>query len=83
VLRPGEPLSSERVVNETGAQVASALHFVYETWKTRGQSDDAIPPFFRNVWNDYLKRVESFSLPENARFRQVHEGHGTFLQRRT
>jgi len=80
VLKPGETLRSERVVNETGAQVASALHFVYETWKTRGQSDDAIPPFFRNVWNDYLKRVGRFSLPENARFRQIHEGHGTFLQ---
>ncbi len=80
VLRPGEKLTSERVINETGAQVASALHFVYENWKTRGKSDDAIPPFFRNVWDDYLKRVASFSLPENARFRQIHEGHGTFLQ---
>lgn len=81
VLRPGESLNSERVINETGAQVASALHFVYETWKTRGETDDAIPPFFKNVWDDYLKRVNSFSLPEKARFRQIHEGHGTFLQR--
>jgi alkanesulfonate monooxygenase SsuD/methylene tetrahydromethanopterin reductase-like flavin-dependent oxidoreductase (luciferase family) len=24
--------------------------------------------------------VASFSLPENARLRQIHEGHGTFLQ---
>ncbi|MGH7932529.1 MAG: LLM class flavin-dependent oxidoreductase [Candidatus Binataceae bacterium] len=80
VLRPGEPLASERVINETGAQVASALHFVYETWKSRGQNDDAIPPFFRNVWDDYLKRVSGMSLPENARFRQIHLGHGTFLQ---
>ena len=80
VLKPGERLSSERVVNETGAQVASALHFVYENWKTRGRSDEAIPPFFRDLWDDYLKRVASFSLPEGARFRQIHEGHGTFLQ---
>ncbi len=80
VLRPGEKLTSERVINETGAQVASALHFAYEAWKTRGRSDDVIPPFFRNVWDDYLKRVANFSLPENARFRQIHEGHGTFLR---
>lgn len=80
VLRPGEALTSERVINETGAQVASALHFVYETWKARGRRDDAIPPFFRDVWDDYLDRVENFSLPEKARFRQIHEGHGTFLQ---
>jgi len=25
-------------------------------------------------------RVAKFSLPEDARFRQIHEGHGTFLQ---
>jgi len=81
VLRAGESLASERVINETGAQVASALHFVYETWKTRGQTDDAIPPFFRGVWDDYIKRVNSYSLPERARFRQIHDGHGTFLQR--
>jgi alkanesulfonate monooxygenase SsuD/methylene tetrahydromethanopterin reductase-like flavin-dependent oxidoreductase (luciferase family) len=80
VLRPGEKLTSERVINETGAQVASALHFVYENWRIRGESDEAIPPFFRNVWDDYLKRVAGFSLPEIARFRQIHEGHGTFLQ---
>ena len=80
VLRRGEPLTSERVINHTGAQVTSALHFAYENWKLRGEPDDAIPPFFRNVWDDYLKRVSGFSLPENARFRQIHDGHGTFMQ---
>jgi alkanesulfonate monooxygenase SsuD/methylene tetrahydromethanopterin reductase-like flavin-dependent oxidoreductase (luciferase family) len=80
VLKSGEKLTSERVVNETGAQVASALHFVYENWKARGKSDNVIPPFFRNVWEDYLKRVANLSLPENSRFRQIHEGHGTLLQ---
>jgi alkanesulfonate monooxygenase SsuD/methylene tetrahydromethanopterin reductase-like flavin-dependent oxidoreductase (luciferase family) len=80
VLRPGERLDSERVVNQTGAQVTSALHFAYENWKARGEPDDAIPPFFRNVWDAYLKRVRGFRLPETARFRQVHEGHGTFMQ---
>jgi len=80
VLRPGERLTSERVVNQTGAQVTSALHFAYENWKSRGQSDEAIQSFFRNVWDDYLRRVGAYSLPEGARFRQIHEGHGTFIQ---
>jgi len=36
-------------------------------------------------WNlrdldDYLRRVSAYSLPERARFRQIHEGHGTFMQ---
>ena len=37
-------------------------------------------PHFRNVWDDYLRRVSAYSLPERARFRQIHEGHGTFMQ---
>ena len=80
VLRAGERLTSERVINQTGAQVTSALHFAYENWKLRGQSDDAIPSFFLNVWDDYLRRVRGYSLPERARFRQIHDGHGTFMQ---
>jgi alkanesulfonate monooxygenase SsuD/methylene tetrahydromethanopterin reductase-like flavin-dependent oxidoreductase (luciferase family) len=80
VLRRGESLTSERVIAHTGAQVTSALHFAYENWKARGGPDDAIPPFVRSVWDDYLRRVRNFSLPESARFRQIHEGHGTFMQ---
>jgi alkanesulfonate monooxygenase SsuD/methylene tetrahydromethanopterin reductase-like flavin-dependent oxidoreductase (luciferase family) len=80
VLRPGERLSDERVINETGSQVASALHFYYEIWKEIGEKDEVIPPYFANVWDDYLKRVRGYSLPENARFRQIHDGHCTFLQ---
>jgi alkanesulfonate monooxygenase SsuD/methylene tetrahydromethanopterin reductase-like flavin-dependent oxidoreductase (luciferase family) len=68
------------VINHTGAQVTSALHFAYENWKARGRADEAIPPFFRNTWDDYLRRVENYSLSESGRFRQIHEGHGTFMQ---
>lgn len=80
VLRPGEKLSDDRVINETGSQVTCTLHFAWEIWRQRGKKDELIPPFFRNVWDDYVKRVENFSLPETARFRQIHEGHCTFLQ---
>ncbi|HLK87450.1 MAG TPA: LLM class flavin-dependent oxidoreductase [Candidatus Binataceae bacterium] len=80
VLRAGESLTAERVIQQTGAQVTSALHFAYENWKVRGRSDAAIPPFFRNVWDRYLERVNSYSLPERARFREIHNGHGTFMQ---
>src|SRR5260370_35699020 len=55
VLRPGEGLNSERVINETGAVVASALHFSYEVCKSRGRTADAIPRLFRHLRNDYLK----------------------------
>jgi alkanesulfonate monooxygenase SsuD/methylene tetrahydromethanopterin reductase-like flavin-dependent oxidoreductase (luciferase family) len=80
VLRPGESLSSERVINETGSQVTSALHLAYEAWKAHGKRDEMIPPFFAGIWKDYLKQIDE--LPENARARMIHEGHGTFVQPR-
>lgn len=79
VLRAGEDLTSERVINEVGSWVTTELHFFYEIWLKAGKQDDMIPPHFRNVWDEYLDRVANFSLPENARFRQVHDGHAIYL----
>jgi alkanesulfonate monooxygenase SsuD/methylene tetrahydromethanopterin reductase-like flavin-dependent oxidoreductase (luciferase family) len=80
VLRPGEKLTDERIINETGSWVTCELHFFYEIWKQLGEKDELIPSHFANVWDAYLKRVKNFSLPENARFRQIHNGHCTFMQ---
>jgi len=80
VLRPGERITDERVIDETGAWAIAELHFFYEVWKDLGEKDEVIPPHVASVWDAYLKRVKSFSLPENARFRQIHDGHCTFVQ---
>jgi alkanesulfonate monooxygenase SsuD/methylene tetrahydromethanopterin reductase-like flavin-dependent oxidoreductase (luciferase family) len=80
VLRPGEKLTDDRIVDETGSWVACELHFFYEIWKQSGEPDDLIPPYFANVWDEYLGHVKSFSLPENARHRQIHDGHLVYVQ---
>ena len=80
VLKPGEKLTSERVVNQTGAMVTTFLHFNYEIWEQFGRKDELILPEFADIWDDYLHRVESVNQPPEKRFRNVHEGHGTFLQ---
>ncbi len=80
VLRPGEKLTDDRVIDETGSMVAAVLHFAYEIWKDLGKKPELIPPYFANKWDEYIARVDDFSLPEHARFRQIHEGHCTFLQ---
>ncbi|MGD0074759.1 MAG: LLM class flavin-dependent oxidoreductase [Candidatus Binataceae bacterium] len=80
VLRPGEKLTSERVIDETGSWVTCELHMFYEIWKALGEKDEMIPSYFANVWQDYVKRVASFRLPENARFREIHDGHCTYVQ---
>ena len=80
VLRPGEKLTDDRVIDETGSMVTCVLHFAWEIWKQHGEKDELIPPFFADQWEQYNRRVESYSLPEKARFRQIHDGHCTFLQ---
>jgi alkanesulfonate monooxygenase SsuD/methylene tetrahydromethanopterin reductase-like flavin-dependent oxidoreductase (luciferase family) len=80
VLRPGEKLTDERVINETATQVTGVLHLVFELWNYLGRKDEMIPPYFANIWDEYLKRVANYSLPPYAVFRQIHDGHFTFLQ---
>lgn len=80
VLRPGEKLTDERIINEVGSWVVCELHFFYEIWKKAGEKEELIPDHFANHWEAYLDRVKNYSLPENARFRQIHNGHCTFLQ---
>jgi alkanesulfonate monooxygenase SsuD/methylene tetrahydromethanopterin reductase-like flavin-dependent oxidoreductase (luciferase family) len=80
VLRPGEKLTDERVVDETGSWVMCELHFFYEIWKQSGEKDELIPPHFANVWSEYVERVKNFSLPEAARHRQIHDGHLVYVQ---
>lgn len=80
VLRPGDKLTDERVIDETGTMVTTTLHFCWENWKKHGEKDELIPPFFAGIWDDYTRRVNNYSLPRSARFRQIHDGHSTFLQ---
>jgi alkanesulfonate monooxygenase SsuD/methylene tetrahydromethanopterin reductase-like flavin-dependent oxidoreductase (luciferase family) len=80
VLRPGEKVTDDRVIDETGAWVTCELHMFYEIWLQLGKKDELIPSYFTKVWDDYAKRVAGYSLPEKARFRQIHDGHCTFVQ---
>ena len=79
ILRNGDKLTDDRVINEVGSWVTTELHFFYEIWKKAGKKNDMIPKHFENIWDDYLERVNKFSLPENARFRQVHLDHATHI----
>lgn len=79
VLKAGEDLRSERVINEVGSWVTTELHFFYEIWEKSGRNDDLIPAHFANCWDQYLDRVNNFSLPPEKRFRQIHDGHAIYL----
>jgi 5,10-methylenetetrahydromethanopterin reductase len=78
VLRPGEPVDSERVVEQCGSQVGAALHYAYETW-SHTRSDAAIPAGLANVWQEYVDYVAAMETPASQRYLQIHEGHCTYL----
>jgi alkanesulfonate monooxygenase SsuD/methylene tetrahydromethanopterin reductase-like flavin-dependent oxidoreductase (luciferase family) len=78
VLRRGETLASERVIDETGAEVTAVLHYWYEIYRREG-SDAFVSDAVRDIWNDYLKHVAAMQTPEDRRFREVHLGHCTYL----
>lgn len=78
VLQPGEKLTDDRVIDQTGSIVTMNLHFTYELWNDHGRPEEMIPPHFADYWNDFVNRVESY--PETGRFRYIHDGHATFLQ---
>jgi alkanesulfonate monooxygenase SsuD/methylene tetrahydromethanopterin reductase-like flavin-dependent oxidoreductase (luciferase family) len=78
VLRPGERVDSDRVIEQCGSQVTSGLHFAYENYQlTRDEA--AIPRGFASVWEEYCAHVARMPIPPEKRYLQVHNGHCTFM----
>jgi 5,10-methylenetetrahydromethanopterin reductase len=78
VLKPGEKVDSERVVEQCGSQVAAVLHFAYEIVKLT-KNEAAIPPGVEDVWEEYCDYVEHMRTPKEKRYLEIHNGHCTFL----
>ncbi len=77
LLQPSEKLDSDRVIDETGAEVVSSLHFWYEIYRQRGH-DGFIHESIRGIWEDYKHYVET-EMPVERRHQMVHRGHCAFL----
>ena len=78
VLQPGESLTSDRVIEMCGSQVAAIIHFVYEIYQQTG-SEEVIPEGYRGIWDEYCAHVEQMETPQDKRYLQLHNGHCTFL----
>ncbi len=78
MLKPGEDLASERVIEECGSWVAAILHFVYEIFQFTGK-EEVIPPAFNGIWEEYCAYVQKMETPAAKRYLQIHNGHCTFL----
>jgi len=77
VLRAGETLQSDRVIEWTGSWVVAMIHFVYEIFEYT-KNEEMIPDFMQPIWEEYCEHVSKMELPPDARFRQIHNGHCTF-----
>ena len=74
VLDPGEPVDSERIVNEYGPAIMTAMHSTVERHLEYG---DDPPEFLRPIWNDYLEF--HMARPAAERQKMMHESHNAYV----
>ncbi len=74
VLRPGEDLTSDRVVDTLGAFVIGGFHYAYDNVRNFGGGP---PALLADDWDKYAAMVEA--VPEPDRHRRIHIGHCTWL----
>jgi len=77
VLRAGETLTDERIVEATGAWVTCLIHFVYEIYEYT-HNEEMIPEFMHGIWEEYRNHVDQMETPPEKRFREIHDGHCTY-----
>ena len=77
ILKKGETLKSDRIIDTAAAYAVCMLHYVYEVYEL-SKNEEVIPEFLRGIWEEYSQHVGRMTLPPEKRFRQIHEGHATF-----
>jgi alkanesulfonate monooxygenase SsuD/methylene tetrahydromethanopterin reductase-like flavin-dependent oxidoreductase (luciferase family) len=78
VLRPGESMTSDRVIDEIGPMAAATLHYWWELYQMDGDTS-TVAGRCRNLWDEYLAFTEKMEMPAAKRYQQVHLGHCAFL----
>jgi alkanesulfonate monooxygenase SsuD/methylene tetrahydromethanopterin reductase-like flavin-dependent oxidoreductase (luciferase family) len=78
VLRPGESMTSDRVIDEIGPMAAATLHYWWEFYQKDGDTS-TIAQRCRNLWDEYLAFTGKMETPPAKRYQQVHLGHCAFL----
>ena len=74
VLDKGEPVDSDRIVNEYGPAIMTAMHSVMDRHLEYGEDP---PQFLRPIWKDYL--AFHMARPEAERQKMMHESHNAYV----
>ena len=75
VLRPGEAVNSDRVIDEFGPALMTAVHHMVDRHLETGAEP---PEFLKPIWKDYLDF--HMGRPEALRQQMLHEGHNVFVK---
>ena len=75
VLRAGEDLRSDRVVDTLGSLVIGGFHYAYDQVRNYGAEP---PALLADDWEEYCAIVER--VPEPQRHRRIHIGHCMWLE---
>lgn len=78
VLRPGESMTSDRVIDEIGPMAAATLHYWWELYQMDGDTS-TVAGRCRGLWEEYLAFTEKMETPAAKRYQQIHLGHCAFL----
>jgi alkanesulfonate monooxygenase SsuD/methylene tetrahydromethanopterin reductase-like flavin-dependent oxidoreductase (luciferase family) len=70
ILDPGEPVNSDRIVNEYGPAIMTAMHSVMDRHLEFGEDP---PEYMRPIWKDYL--AFHMSRPAAERQKMMHQSH--------
>jgi 5,10-methylenetetrahydromethanopterin reductase len=74
VLDLGEPVDSERIVNEYGPAIMTAMHSTVDRHLEYGEDP---PEFLRPIWNDYLEF--HMARPAAERQKMMHQSHNAYV----
>ncbi len=74
VLRPGEKLTDDRIVDIASPWVATMIHFVYEIWRYT-KNDDVVPEYMRDIWEEYCDHISEMDIAEEKIHQVLHAGH--------
>jgi len=77
VLKPGESLTSPRVLDQMGPVAAVALHALWETSPVAAQLPPTLRPIYERYRDEYVGKLE---MPTDRRYMKVHEGHMIYVK---
>ncbi len=74
VLKPGESITSDRVIDEIGSMALATLHYWWELYRMNGDTS-TVARSCQDLWEEYLAFTERMETPLAKRYQQIHLGH--------